>query len=59
MARGGRTAGHAARPDGFGSRLIERGLAHELDGEVELDFDRAGVRCRVTVPLSERVRAAS
>ncbi|HEX6012953.1 MAG TPA: ATP-binding protein [Geminicoccaceae bacterium] len=43
---------------GFGSRLIERGLAHELDGEVELEFDRAGVRCRVTVPLSARIGAA-
>lgn len=36
---------------GFGSRLIERGLALELDGEVELDFARSGLRCRIRVPL--------
>jgi PAS domain S-box-containing protein len=41
---------------GFGSRLIERGLAHEFDGEVDLDFDQAGVRCRIDIPLSSRVR---
>jgi two-component sensor histidine kinase len=55
------TGGPSVAPPGrrgFGSRLIERGLAHELDGEVGLEFDRAGVRCRVTVPLPERVRAA-
>jgi PAS domain S-box-containing protein len=43
---------------GFGSRLIERGLAHELDGEVGIDFDHTGVRCRITIPLSQRIRAA-
>lgn len=41
---------------GFGSRMIERGLAHELDGEVALEFDPAGVRCTVLIPLSPRVR---
>jgi PAS domain S-box-containing protein len=41
---------------GFGSRLIERALAHQLDGEVNLGFDQAGVCCRIDVPLSERVR---
>jgi two-component sensor histidine kinase len=37
----------------FGTRLIEQGLAQELGGEVTLDFDPAGVRCRVTavVPI--------
>jgi two-component sensor histidine kinase len=40
---------------GFGSRLIERGLAHEVDGEVDLDFSPGGVSCRVVVPLSSRV----
>ncbi|WP_148219479.1 sensor histidine kinase [Azospirillum sp. B510] len=40
---------------GFGSRLIERGLAHELDGDVVLAFDPAGVQCRLTIPLSSRV----
>jgi PAS domain S-box-containing protein len=40
---------------GFGSRLIERGLAHEVDGEVDLNFSPEGVVCRVVVPLSSRV----
>jgi signal transduction histidine kinase/DNA-binding response OmpR family regulator len=40
---------------GFGSRLIERGLAHELGAEINLTFDPAGVRCRVRVPFSSKV----
>lgn len=36
---------------GFGSRLIEGGLAHELNGEVHLDYDPAGVACRIVMPL--------
>jgi two-component sensor histidine kinase len=36
---------------GFGSRLLERGLAQELGGEVKITFDAAGVRCRITAPL--------
>jgi PAS domain S-box-containing protein len=42
---------------GFGSRLIERGIAQELDGEVALEFDPPGVQCRIRLPLSERVSA--
>jgi len=41
---------------GFGSRLIERGLPLEFGGEVALEFDRAGVRCRIDIPLSANVR---
>jgi PAS domain S-box-containing protein len=36
---------------GFGSRLLERGLARELGGAVTLSFDRGGVRCRIEAPL--------
>lgn len=32
---------------GFGSRLIERALAYELDGEVTLDFCPEGVVCMI------------
>lgn len=32
---------------GFGSRLIERGLAAELNGTASLDFPEAGLVCRV------------
>jgi PAS domain S-box-containing protein len=37
---------------GFGSRLIERGLAGELGGKVTLYFDPEGLRCTVAAPLA-------
>jgi two-component sensor histidine kinase len=40
------------RRRGFGSRLIERGLAMEIDGKVKLEFNPRGVRCRIEVPLA-------
>jgi two-component system CheB/CheR fusion protein len=36
---------------GFGTRLISDGLADELDGDVTLTFDPAGVRCTIDFPL--------
>jgi two-component sensor histidine kinase len=36
---------------GFGSRLLERGLAGELGGEVRIAFERAGVRCTISAPF--------
>lgn len=36
---------------GFGSRMIERGLAAELGGKVTIHFDPDGVRCEVDAPL--------
>jgi len=36
---------------GFGSRLIESGLAAELGGNVQLDFRPEGVRCAMTAAL--------
>lgn len=36
---------------GFGSRLLERGLAGELAGRVRLDYHPAGVSCRMELPL--------
>jgi PAS domain S-box-containing protein len=38
---------------GFGSLLIERGLAYELRGEARLEFRPEGVRCLVDAPLEE------
>ena len=35
---------------GFGTRVIEQGLAHELDGKVGLDYAPDGVVCTVYVP---------
>ena len=34
------------------SRLIERGLAQELNGEVRLDYEPAGVVCEIVMPVS-------
>ncbi len=36
---------------GFGSRLIERGLASELSGEAHIDFRPDGVVCRIQAGL--------
>jgi PAS domain S-box-containing protein len=38
---------------GFGSRLIQGGLAQELNGEVRLDYDPKGVTCHISMPLPE------
>ena len=35
---------------GFGTRVIEQGLAHELEGKVGLDYAPDGVVCTVYVP---------
>lgn len=37
---------------GFGTRLIERSLAQELHGEVEIEFAAAGVVCSINAPLA-------
>ena len=37
---------------GFGSRLIERGLAAELGGEVKMNFEPSGLVCVVDAPLT-------
>ena len=44
---------------GFGSRLIERGLALELGASVNLDFDRRGLICALDVPLPAESRLAA
>ncbi|HET6654754.1 MAG TPA: chemotaxis protein CheB [Gammaproteobacteria bacterium] len=36
---------------GFGSRLIEEGLAYELDADVKLDYKPTGLRCTIDMPL--------
>lgn len=42
---------------GFGSRVLEMGLAHELDGDVALDFRREGLVCRMRFSESGRIYA--
>ena len=36
---------------GFGTRMIERGLAAELGGTVEIQFEKTGLICLVDAPL--------
>ncbi|WP_052954638.1 sensor histidine kinase [Microvirga vignae] len=36
---------------GFGTRLIERGLARELEGQVKIDFLPSGLICTADIPL--------
>lgn len=51
------TGGPPVKPPvrkGFGSRLIERGLALEVDGRARLEFAPHGVICRIEIPLSGR-----
>ncbi|MBF9232576.1 HWE histidine kinase domain-containing protein [Microvirga alba] len=38
---------------GFGSRVIENGLAHELQGTVRLDYPPEGVVCTMNIPAPE------
>jgi PAS domain S-box-containing protein len=39
---------------GFGSQVIERGLALELEGAVRLDYHPQGVMCTIDIPLPRR-----
>lgn len=41
---------------GFGSRVIERGLAHELEGTVNLDYRASGVVCTIAFPAPPGAR---
>ena len=41
---------------GFGSRVIERGLAHELEGTVDLDYRADGVVCTINIPAPRGAR---
>jgi PAS domain S-box-containing protein len=41
---------------GFGSRVIERGLAHELEGAVHLDYRPDGLVCTMDIPLPRGAR---
>ncbi|HKN28733.1 MAG TPA: HWE histidine kinase domain-containing protein [Roseiarcus sp.] len=40
------------RRRGFGSRLLERSLASDLDGEVQLAFEPSGLVCLIDAPLA-------
>ncbi|MCY7397321.1 MAG: PAS domain-containing protein [Sphingomonas bacterium] len=40
---------------GFGSRVLEQGLAHELDGKAKLDYLAGGIVCTIQVPAPQAV----
>ncbi len=40
---------------GFGSRVIEQGLAHELEGKIKLDFLPEGIVCTIDIPTPQAV----
>jgi two-component sensor histidine kinase len=50
IERGGPEVAPPTR-SGFGRLLLERGLAHELKGKVQLDFAKEGLRCTIVFPL--------
>ena len=41
---------------GFGLQVIERGLAHELEGKVHLDYGVDGVICTIDIPAPHAAR---
>lgn len=50
------TGGPSVQPPdrrGFGSRLVERGLAQDIAGDVRLSFNEGGVVCSIDAPLHE------
>jgi two-component sensor histidine kinase len=44
---------------GFGSRLIERGLARELGSQARFAFLPEGLRCHIRLPISAKLKLAS
>jgi PAS domain S-box-containing protein len=48
----------APKRSGFGTRLLQRSLAHELDGEVAFSFAPEGVRCTIRFRLGARSATA-
>ena len=51
--RGGPPVSQDRKP-GFGTQLIEKIVAHELRYPVKMDFDPAGVSCRLRVPVRKK-----
>ena len=42
---------HEPEQRGFGTRFVERGVVQQLRGTAKVDFDPAGLRCTITIPL--------
>ncbi|MFC1458182.1 sensor histidine kinase [Microvirga arabica] len=43
---------HVPKRRGFGTRLIERSLAHDLGGTAQISFEPDGLRCTAHAPLA-------
>ncbi|MBC7739477.1 MAG: hypothetical protein H7245_20225 [Candidatus Saccharibacteria bacterium] len=37
---------------GFGLRMIQQGLAHELAGAARMAFHRDGLKCEIDIPIA-------
>ena len=48
---------HAPARQGFGTRFIQRSLAHQFDGAAEIDFAPSGLRYRLVFPIAPNVIA--
>lgn len=49
---------HEPKRRGFGSRLIEQGLKHDLHGEAKLTFESSGLKCVIEAVLPAERAAA-
>jgi len=47
----------APKRQGFGTRLLERGVARDLAGEAKLTYQPKGLTYLLRVPLSDRIVA--
>ncbi len=56
--RGGPPVPGPPAVQGFGSRLLDRGLPQQLGGEAKFDFAPAGLEFNFRLPLSARVQAS-
>ncbi|MBM6583797.1 sensor histidine kinase [Microvirga sp. BT689] len=44
---------------GFGSRLLQQTITHELAGQLDIRFEREGVCCTIIVPVGSKERQAA
>ena len=49
----------AARSTGFGTKLIDHVIRHDLDGNTKIDFNPAGVRWTIAFPMSGMARGGA
>jgi PAS domain S-box-containing protein len=45
----------APQVKGFGTRLIEQAVTRELGGQLQVEFEPKGLRCRLVLPLQNRL----